>query len=211
MRRIGAWALLILVLALVLGAGGFWAFWNYDLRWRPKTFHRGQTEIASLLSASGWVSPGGQGRKLYVVASRQDPAAARWLVEELPKLKDAGVDTRVILVAQRDANGQAGSSPVERATVAQLWITRDWNLFQQWMAAPAWSAQGIPATDGDMARMAVVESGRQLVDRLTPLMKDNGVRLAFPTLVWWNAKGEMKGCACRDPRSWRFVRRDLAG
>lgn len=209
MRRVGAWALLILVLALVVAGAGYWAFWNYDLRWRPKTVRGHQAEIASLLDASGWVSPGGRGRKLYVVASRQDPAASRWLSEELPKFRDGDADARVILVARRDANGQAGSTPAERATVAQLWVTRDWNLLQQWLAAPTWTAQGIPPTDGDMARMAVVESGRQLTDRLTPLLKDSRVRFAYPLLVWWDAKGEMKACACQDPRSWRFVRRDF--
>ena len=60
-----------------------------------------------------------------------------------------------------------------------------------------------------MARMAVVESGRSTVDRLRPLLKDNGVNLAYPTLVWWNAKGEMRACACEKRQTYRFVRKEL--
>jgi hypothetical protein len=121
------------------------------------------------------------------------------------------VDTRVIVIARRDVNGLSKSTPVERATVAQLWLTRDWKLLQAWEAAPpdAWTAPGIPRADGDLARMAVVEGGRSLVDRLTRLMGDNRVRFAYPLLVWWNAKGEMRACACEAPQSYRFVRREL--
>ena len=57
--------------------------------------------------------------------------------------------------------------------------------------------------------MAVVESGRALVDRLRVLLRDNGVDLRYPTLVWWNARGEMRGCACERPETYRFVRKDL--
>lgn len=209
MRRAGAWALLILTLALVLAAAGGWAYWNYDLRWRPKTIGKHQPEIAGLLDAAGWVSPGGKGPKLYILAYRDCPDATRYLAEELPKLQAAGVDTRVIEVARRDANGQARSTSAERATVAQLWITRDWKLLDAWLKAPPGWGAPVPAAEGDMARMAVVESGRQLVDRLTPLLKDNGIRLRYPLLVWWDAKGEMRGCACEHPQSYRFVRKEL--
>jgi hypothetical protein len=62
-----------------------------------------------------------------------------------------------------------------------------------------------------MARMAVVESGRSMVDRLRPLLRANGVDLRYPTLIWWNDKGEMRACACEKPQTYRFVRRELGG
>ena len=209
MRRFKLWGSAFLVLAVI--AAGVWALWNFELRWRPNTVTKHQAEIAQLLKSAGWVSPGLKGGPLYMVSFRSCPDCIRFKTEEFPRLQAAGVDTRVIEIARRDVNGVAKSTPVERATVAQLWLTRDWKLMQAWEAVPvdAWKAPGIPPADGDLARMAVVESGRSLVDRLRPLLKDNGVELRYPTLVWWNAKGEMRACACEKRETYRFVRREL--
>jgi hypothetical protein len=209
MRRFRIWATLVLVVALV-GAGG-WALWNYDLRWRPKTIRHHQAEIARILETSGWVSPGLKGKTLYMVSFRSCPDCIRFITEEFPNLHAAGVDTRVIEIARRDRNGIAKSTPAERATVVQLWLTRDWRLLQAWEAVPpeAWKATGLPPADGDMARTAVVEAGRKMVDDLTPRLKANGVNFAYPLLVWWNDKGEMRSCACEKRETYRFVRREL--
>jgi hypothetical protein len=210
MRSWKLWGSMLLILAVIVA--GVWATWNFELRWRPKTITRHQAEIARLLQTSGWVSPsGGKGRTLYMVSFRNCPDCVRYTQEEFPRLQAAGVDTRVIVIARADQNGLAKSTPVERATVAQLWLTRDWKLLQAWEAVPAdaWKAPGVPPVDDDIARLAVVESGRALVARLQPMLRDNGVRFAYPTLVWWNAKGEMRGCACERPQSYRFVRKEL--
>jgi hypothetical protein len=207
--RFKLWASGLLILAVCVA--GLWALWNFELRWRPKTITRHQAEISALLEASGWVSSGGKGAKLYVLAPHACAGCDRLRADLLPGLQDKGVDTRVIAVAPRDANGLAGSTPAERAAVAQLWITRDRALMDRWDKTPAasWTGAGLPSADGDMARMAVVESGRQVIERLTPLLADNGLRLAYPLLVWWDAKGQMRACACREPQSYRFVRREL--
>jgi hypothetical protein len=78
------------------------------------------------------------------------------------------VDTRVDQIARRDLNGVAQSTPAERATIAELWLNRSWPLMEQWEAVQAdtWTAPGIAPADGDMARTAVVEAGRKLVDDL---------------------------------------------
>jgi hypothetical protein len=208
MSRTRLIALLVLVVALAGAAG--WAFWNYDLRWRPKTVTRHQAEIVRLLESSGWASPGLQGKRLYVIAYADCPACGRLEAETFPKLAAKNVDTRLIMVARRDRNGVRNSSAAERATVAQIWLTHDWRLLQRWQAAPAaWAAQGIPRADGDMARSAVVEAGRRMVDDLTPLMKANGVKFAYPLLVWWDDKGRMRACACERPETYRFVLKDL--
>jgi hypothetical protein len=201
------------VLALVVGVavGGVWAWWNFELRWRPKTVTKHQAEIAAILQSAGWVSPNLTGPKLYMVSFRDCPDSARFRTSQFADLHKAGVDTRVILIARRDENGAAKSTPAERATVAQLWITRDWKLLQAWESAPAgtWTAGRIPAADGDAARMAVVEAGRTTVERLTPLLKANGVMFGYPLLVWWNEAGEMRACACEARQTYRFVRREL--
>ncbi len=203
------WASLILILA-VAGAGG-WAYWNYDLRWRPKTIDKHQAEIAAILESSGWVSPGRGDRKLYMISFRTCPDCLRFKSEELPAMMAAGVEPRVIEVARRDFNGISKSTPAERATVAQLWITRDWSLAERWEDVPpeAWTAEGIPPADGDAGRMAVVEAGRVMVDKLTPLMKANGVKFAYPLLVWWDRDGRMRGCACERRETYRFLRKEL--
>jgi hypothetical protein len=208
-QRFKLWASVV-VLVLVIGAGT-WAVWNFELRWRPKTITKHSAEIAAILQSSGWVSPGKPGKKLYMVSFRSCPDCVRYVEDEFPELQAKGVDTRVIEVARSDANGQARSTPAERATVAQLWITRDWKLLKRWEAVPveAWQAPGIPPAEGDAARMAVVESGRVMVDKLTPLLKDNGIRFAWPLLVWWDDQGRMRGCACEKPETYRFVRREL--
>jgi hypothetical protein len=146
-----------------------------------------------------------------MVAFPTCPDSLRFKTEEFPKLHAKGVDTRVIEVARRDVNGVAKSTPAERATVAQLWITRDWKLLEAWQKAPAaaWRARGIPPADGDMARTAVVEAGRSTVDKLTPLLKDNGVRFDYPLLVWWDDKGQMRSCACEKRQTYRFIRKEL--
>ena len=209
MRSLKLWVGLALVLGILVG--GTWAWWNFELRWRPKTITKHQAEISAILQASGWVSPNLPGQKLYMVSFRTCPDCIRFKDEQFPDLHEANVDTRVIQIARRDENGAARSTPAERATVAQLWITRDWKLMEAWESVPAdaWKAPGIPPADGDMARMAVVEAGRSTVDRLKPLLKANGINFAYPLLVWWNDKGEMRGCACEKRETYRFVRKEL--
>ena len=106
----------------------------------------------------------------------------------------------MIEIARRDDNGVAQSTPVERATVAELWVNRRWALSEPGTPRPidAWKAQGIPPADGDVARTAVVEAGRKMVEDLTPLLKANGVTFAYPLLVWWAKDGKMRTLAWRD-------------
>lgn len=209
MRNWRLWGSVIL-LAVVIAAG-VWFVWNFELRWRPKTITKHQAEIAAILQSSGWVSPGLKGKPLYMISYRTCPECSRFAETQFADLQAKGIDTRVIEVARADVNGQPQSTPVERATVAQLWITRDWKLLKAWEAGPidAWKAPGIPSTQADAARMAVVESGRVMVDKLTPLLKDNGVTFAYPLLVWWDDKGRMRSCACQKRQTYRFVRKEL--
>lgn len=202
------WAFLVLGLTLV--AAGAWAFWNFEMRWWPKTITRHQTEIVRTLESAGWASPGLKGKRLYVVSFHDCPECARFKVKEFPRLHANGVDTRVIEIARRDLNGVRRSTPEERATVAQLWLTHDWKLLQRWEQVPgAWTASGIPPADGDMGRTAVIEAGRKMVDDLRPLLKDNGLAFGYPLLVWWDEKGRMRSCACEAPETYRFVRKEL--
>lgn len=202
---------LIAFLILSVLAAGAYGYWNFELRWRPKTITKHQAEIAKILQESGWVSPGLTGPKLYMVSFRDCPDCIRFKADVFPKLQEANVDTRVIEIARADENGAAKSTPVERATVAELWVNRSWALEQRWNETPveAWTAPGVKRADGDIARTAVIEAGRANVEKLAPLLKDNGVGSALPLLIWWTKDGQMRACACEKRETYRFVRKDL--
>ncbi len=196
---------------VVLVATAVISWWAFDVRWRPKTIDKHQAEIAKILESAGWVSPGLGPTKLYMVSFRTCTDCIRFELEAFPKLHKAKVDTRVIVMARRDDNGIERSTPIERATMAQLWITRSWDLFKDWhaVAPEAWEGTGIPPADGDMARTAVVEAGRTMVDDLTPLLKDNGIDFFYPMLIWWTKDGEMHGCACEKPQQYNRALQEL--
>jgi hypothetical protein len=204
----------VLVLLAVLAVALALIWWKLEGRWRPKTITRHQAEIAALLESAGWVSNHVAGAKVYVIGFRSCPDWSRYYSEEVPKLQRAGAETRLILVARRDENGQSRSTPQERSTVAELWANRSLAVLQNWQAQPAerWTAPGILPADGDAARSAIVEQSRELADRLQPLLKDNGLdrdRMRYPTVVWWTGDGKMKACACEAQQTYLFVRRDL--
>ncbi|MGI9168873.1 MAG: hypothetical protein ACR2FH_01675 [Caulobacteraceae bacterium] len=210
MQGLRRWSAFLAIL-LVIG-GGLWLWWNFDLRWRPHTINKDQAQIARILDGAGWVSPHLAGPRLYMVSFRSCPDCIRFETEAFPRLHAAGVDTRVIVIARADLNGLSRSTAPERATVAELWLNRDWRLLLRWLAVvppAAWTAPGLPPADGDRARTAVIATGRQMVEDLRPLLKANGITLAYPTLVWWTRAGVMHGCACEKPQSYAAVEREL--
>jgi len=211
MRRFFVWSALAAVIGLVLAGGIYWAYWTWYARFQPVTVTRNQAEIQRLLDESSWVSAGGGGEPLYIIGYRDSAAMARYEREEAPKLRAAGVEVRFILFARPDREGLTQSDAAERATIAELWLTRDWTLYQRWTATPArnWTAAGIPAADGNLARGAVVEAGRNFVARLTADLKEAGLRARYPLIIWRDPEGFMKACACSDSRSWAFIRDDL--
>ena len=202
--------LLSLLVIVALGAA-LYGWWSLDLRWRPKIITKNQAEITKILEGSGWVSPGLNGPKLYMVGFRSCADCMRFKLEQWPKLHAAGVDTRLIEVARADLNGVPQSTAFERSTVAELWVNRSWALSDRWDKIPvdAWKAQGITPADGDIARTAVIEAGRGMVEKLRPLLKANGINFAYPLLIWWDKEGKMKGCACEKRETQDYALKDL--
>ena len=211
MRRFFIWSALAAVIGLALAGGAYWAYWTYYAQFQPVTVTRNQAAIQRLLDEASWVSAGGGGEPLYIIGYRDPPAMARYEREEVPKLRAAGVEARTILFARPDREGLARSTAAERATVAELWLTRDWTLYQRWTATPVrnWTAAGIPAADGNLARGAVVEAGRDFVARLTADLQEAGLSTRYPLIIWRDREGFMKACACSDSRSWVYIRDDL--
>lgn len=211
MRRFLIWSALALVVGLLVAGGGYWAYWNFYARYEPVVVNRNQAEIQRLLDEASWVSGGGGGEPLYMVAYRDSGAAQAYQQSEFDKLRAAGVEPRVIVFARPDREGQTRSTAAERATVAEIWWSRDWSLYQRWMATPArnWTAAGLPAADGNMARTAVVDGGRDFVQRLEELLRGAGVQTGYPLILWRDEEGYLKACACAYEKSWAFIRDDF--
>jgi hypothetical protein len=211
MRRFFVWSALAAVIGLALAIGGFWAYHHFYARFQPVTVERNQKPIQDLLEQSSWISAGGGGEPLYIIGYRDSAAMQRYEREEVPKLRAAGVEARIILFARPDREGLAQSTAAERATVAELWLTRDWTLYQRWTATPVrnWTAAGIPAADGNLARGAVVEAGRNFIGSLSEKLGEEGLQTRYPLVIWRDREGFMKACACSDSRSWAFIRDDL--
>jgi hypothetical protein len=200
----------VLVGAMIAG-GGYWAYWNFYERFRPVTIAKNQTEIQRLLDESDWVSPGRTGPVLWMISFRDCTDCIAYQRDEFPKLAAANVDTRVIVFARPDHEGLQESTPAERATIAELWINRDWNLYARWMATSHkdWTADGLKPADHDFARNAVVNATRDYVNQMTPLLKGAGLGDTYPILIWRDRDGFLKACACTDTRSYHFIETDL--
>jgi hypothetical protein len=212
MRRFFVWSALAALIGLILAGGGYWAYWNYHARFQPVTVTQNQASIQRLLDESSWLSAGGGGEPLYIIGYRDSAAMQRYEREEGPKLRAAGIEVRIIVFARPDREGLALSTAAERATVAELWLTRDFTLYERWTATPSanWTAAGIPAADGNLARSSVVEAGRTFVNRLNENLGQAGLRQTrYPVIIWRDREGFMKACACSDSRSWVFIRDDL--
>jgi hypothetical protein len=211
MRRFFVWSALAAVIGVLVAGGGYWAYWNFHARFQPVTVTRHQAEIQKLLDESSWISAGGGGEPLYIIGYRDSQAMQNYEREEGPKLRAAGIETRIIVFARPDREGLAQSTAAERATIAELWLTRDWTLYQRWTATPVrnWTAAGIPTADGNLARGAVVEAGRDFIAALSRNLGEAGLQTRYPLIIWRDRDGFMKACACADRRSWTFIRDDL--
>ena len=211
MRRFFIWSAVAALVGLILAGVGVWGYWTFFGQYQPVVVSRDQAEIQTLLDESSWVSEGGDGAPVYVIGYRDSGAMRRWASEQAPGLQAGGADVRYVLIARPDRDGLTQSTAAERATVAELWLTRDWTLYQRWMATPArnWTAAGIPAADGNLARGAVVEAGRAFVADLTDRIGAAQLKSRYPLIVWRDREGRLKACACSEPRSWAFIRDDL--
>ncbi|WP_312595251.1 hypothetical protein [Brevundimonas sp.] len=211
MRRFIMGSIVAAVIGLMLAGAGYWAYWNFYSRFQPVTISRNPGEVQRLLDEASWVSDGSGGQPLYIVTYRDSAAGHRYLRDEAPKLKAAGVETRFILFARPDAEGASRSTAAERATVAELWLSRDWPLYERWMATPSnsWTAAGLPQADGNLARSAVVEAGRRFDEQLGRLLRESGVKISYPLILWRDRDGFLKACGCADSRAWAFIRDDV--
>ena len=76
-------------------------------------------------------------------------------------------------------------------------------------AVEAFTGEGMPSGDTDPTRAALVERGRKFIVELTPLLAENGLPMHYPTLIWQDAKGRLRGCACEEGETYSFFRKDI--
>lgn len=209
--RFAVGSIIGLLIGAAIAGGLFWAYEYFWARFQPKVLTKDAAQIQRLLDEGDWVSPGRAGRVLYMVTYRDCDACLAYQRQEFPKLAAANVDTRVLVFVRPDEAGEALSSPSERATVAELWINRNWGVYQQWTATSEgdWAPKGLRSADGDWARSAVVNATHLYVDKLTSLLHENGLNGPDPILIWRDQKGRLKACACTDRLSYHFVRSDF--
>jgi hypothetical protein len=200
----------LLIGGAVAGAA-FWAYEYFWARFKPTLLTKDASQVQRLLDEGDWVSPGRKGPAVYMLTYRDCDACGAYERQEFPKLAAADVDTRVLAFVRPDVSGQSLSTPSERSTVAELWINRDWGLYDRWTSTPedAWAPQGLRSADGDWARTAVVSATHAYVDRVMALLRENGLTGEDPILIWRDKRGRLKACACTDPLSYHFVRSDF--
>lgn len=212
MRRFFFWSLLSTLIGVVLAGAGFGAYWTLHARFQPVTLALEADEtVQGLLDEASWVSDGAGAPSVYVIGWRDSAAMETFMREEAPRLRDIGVETRLILFARADQDGTPRSTATERATVAELWLSRDWRLYRRWAETPSrsWTAAGLPRADHDLSRAAMVEAGRRFDADLTGKLRAAGVVIRYPLILWRDEHGRLTACGCSDSRSWKRIEDDL--
>ncbi len=208
MKRLALSLLLVLATAGLGGAGGSTS--------DPVTITVEAARIDAILDKSNWVSPslngsGGSGPALYLVSFRDCPGCRFFEKQQMPGLLAAGVDMRVIMFARPDVSTIRQSTKAERATVAELWINRDWTLLQRWLnVTPAgWEAKGVPPADGDADREKALNISAKVADALMDLTGENGLIPAVPLLIWHDRDGRLRACHCDKAKALATMRGEL--
>lgn len=204
MRLFLIWSAVAACVGLMLAGAGVWAWWSLSGQYQPQVIRRDAGEIQRLLDAAPWMSDGAGGEPVYVVGYRDAAALRRFQREEQPRLRAAGADVRVIVFARPDRDGAPLSTAAERATAAELWLSRDWALYRRWLSSPArnWTAAGLPSADTAPVRAEALSAGRRFVERLTRRLRASGVDARYPLIIWRDPEGRLMACACSDARSW---------
>lgn len=145
-------------------------------------------ELAAMLEGASFVHKGNGGTALYLVEFRSCPTCLELKAEQYDNMNALGIDMRFIMYARADREGKPRSKPGERAMVAELWMNRDFALWERWYTVDPdtfYETETLPPpADGDAARGALVEQSRQIVRDLAALLEANGVDMAIPALFW---------------------------
>ena len=212
-RKFLLWAMALVVIIPALFGAGYWLYWDRFIRYAPVTITNVESQIAiqTLLDQADYLSPGKKGRWVYLVTYRGCKPCRDYEAQEFPKLQAAGIETRVIVYTLADDKGVKRSTPPERATVAELWLTRNWAFYQAWQSATddTWTADGLTSADTDWGRRAVVIGAQDYVNQLAAELRNNKVTVGFPLVIWRDKNNQLRVCGCTTDKAFHFIREDL--
>lgn len=207
------WLMALVVLIPAVIGTGYWIYWDRYVRYAPVTITSAEDapRIQALLDRSDYLTPGGKDRWVYLVTHRSCKTCNDYQDKEFPSFQNANVETRVAVFALADNGATVRSSPQERSTIAELWLTRNWNFYQAWRLSTddTWTAEGLPVADNSLARSAVVGASRSFNDELGNLLRRNKVTVSYPLLIWRDRNNQLRVCACSNEKAWKFVRDEL--
>ncbi len=203
-RRVKRPALLALMAAIAcasaLMAGGGLLLRDQARLAGPVTLISGARAMEDALLDAPWLGPENDGPVVWAFTSADCAACGALPPVVLAALADEGVDVRIVAVAARES---AGAQAVESA--AALAHARDWNALRDWSA----TAPLEPTTTDKAAVEGYTEWGRASYDRVSALLRANGVEPHMPVLLWRRGP-EWRAVTNARRNALDAVRRDLA-
>ena len=135
---------------------------------------------------------------IYQVSFRTCPPCVQAHRELLPKLRAAGIETRLVTTAQRSS-----STADERAAVVENARRKDWAFTQDWWADNSprrfYAQTELPLIEGDRLREAELERLQGHVSELAEVLASNGERFGFPAFFWRTSTGAYKAAVGYSP------------
>jgi hypothetical protein len=157
--------------------------------------------VWALLKEANYVSPNypaasGSSRAVYLITYKGCKACAAYENSEFPKLRAAGVDTRVYVFTPPAVQPPAGQTKVDNAAIVELWLNRDWALYQRWINDPKFTGDGVPPAD-DMARKYVLMATKDFyTEILAELPAKKPTDLHAPFVIVADKDGKAAVCFC---------------
>ena len=186
---LGLGVLLAVVMVLV--------WWNVSVRQKPLRVVDDAAALETLLESAPYIALNAGERPVYVIAPRSSPDLERWLSSDALQLAGQGRQVRVILLPSGSAD------PSDEATVTALWLDRDIDLLQEWMAMRPvqWKAIGLAPASQSPERLAVLAEARAFAHSLMPHLGLSGRDARWPLLVWRDGAGQLAACLCADAKA----------
>lgn len=165
--------------------------------------HSDINRLENTLSAIAYTSPeptqtASYDGAIYQVSFRTCPPCVQAHKNLLPKLRAAGIDTRLVVTARRGS-----STADERAAVVENARRRDWDFTQPWWANNSprqfYAQSALPRIEGDVEREAELSALQDQVSTLADVLAKNGENFGFPTFFWRAANGEYKSAVGYNP------------
>jgi len=177
----------------------------------PVTLTQATADLEAVLENIAYTHPKTQGGPvMYQISFRTCPPCIQSHENILPKLQNAGVETRLVTTARRSQ-----STAKERAAVVENIRRQDWSFTQKWWAGRHprrfYAQTELPPVEGDSGREADLKKLQSHVDALAQVLAQNGQVFAFPTLIWQAKDGSYKAAIGYNPSLSAQIISDVKG